>query len=522
MNTLARVANRVCWMSMSAVFFLPGQVAAQVQLEQATYIGGAGYDRAQGCAIDHDGFIYVAGNTRSRDLPTTPGAVQPASGGDQDAFVAKFSPDLKQLVALTYWGSSGEDRGYGVNVDADGNIYLSGITKSEAFPTSPGAFDRSRDGFTDVFLTKFSPDLKTIHFSTLLGGSSASNLDSDWTRGGIQLDSQNNIYITGRTAGPDFPVTTGAFATAYAGGQHDAYITKIKYDGSDLLWSTLVGGATGDESYYGNLVLHSDGSVYAAGYSNSTDFPVTPGAFDLTLGRGGYDVYNGEGIVTHFSADGSSLIYSTYLWSAVSANDGIAVDADGRVHVINNVHVSQAGSVPVSGGVAHADYGGGRRDMSVAILSADGARVERASFLGGRGNEEASGIALDKSGDIIVGGNTTSTDFPVTSGSDVVQPSSGGGGDAFLSIMDQQLTLQYSTYLGGPGVDRIRCIDYGINNKIVASGDTDGGFPGVAGGYDASHNGNRDGFIAIFSEVQADGDGKQPPDCSASNETGDC
>jgi len=312
-NLSARFTERVFWLPMAAAIILPGQLVAQVQLEQATYIGGSDFDRAQGCAIDNNGFVYVTGNTRSTNLPVTPGVIQPVAAGENDAFLAKFSPDLTQLVALTYFGGVGKDRGYGVNVDAAGDVYLSGITQGPTFPTSPGAFDTTRDGNSDVFLAKFSPDLKTLRFSTLLGGSSPSTLDPDWTRGGIQLDSQGNIYLPGGTSGPDFPTTPGAFATGYAGGQHDAFLTKFKSDGSDLLWSTYVGGTTGEESLYGNLILHSDGSVFSAGKTNSTDFPVTPGAYDSSLDNSGYPWFDGEGVVARFKADGSDLLYSTYL-----------------------------------------------------------------------------------------------------------------------------------------------------------------------------------------------------------------
>jgi len=494
MKVHAKLVERVCGLSMLIAVVLPGQPLAEVRLERATYIGGSDFDRAQGCAIDTNGFIYIAGNTKSANLPRSTGA---AFAGDQDAFVAKFSPDLGQLLALRYLGGVNNDRGYGIAVDDSGDIYLSGITESPDFPTTSNAFDRTLGGVTDVFLAKFSPDLMTLRFSTLLGSDDGQN--TDWTRGGIKLDGQNNIYMTGRTGSTNFPVTNNAYQDVYAGGQIDAFVTKLSADGSGVIWSTFAGGS-GEENFYGNLVVHTDGSVFAAGISNSTNFPVTPNAYDMMLDGNGYQWWDGEGGVTRFTADGSDLVYSTYLWATVAGNDALAVDPGGRAHLVANVTQARAGDVPVSNGAAQPLYGGGMFDATLAILAADGSSVQRATFLGGAGDEEGSGIALDSAGNIYTGGNTTSTNFPV-SGSNVVQARNASGVDAYFAVHDPQLGLLYSTYLGGPGTDRIRCVARGPNNQVVLSGDTDGVFPVGGGGYDVSYNGGRDGFIAIFSDV---------------------
>lgn len=475
-----------------------GAAGAGPRLEAFSYFGGERYDRAQGCAVDRDGSVLIVGNTRSRDLPTTPGALDRSFGGhgEADGFVARLSPDLTRVVAATYLGGSGQDRAYGVDVDEQGFVTVSGITKSDDFPTTPGAFQREKAGDTDVFVARLTPDLSRIVFATLLGGDARGVQDSDWNRGGLQRDAAGNILIVGKTGSRTFPTTPGAFQRKHAGGRHDAFVTKLSADGSRLLWSTLVGGSH-NESFYGNLAVHRDGSVTAAGFSNSADFPTTPGAFGETFSGERYRWYAGDGAVVRLSPDGSRLVYGTYLWGSVSGNDGIALDDQERLWSYGSVTARNAGLVPVAPGVFQERYGGGKRDAVIARISQDGSRVETASFLGGDGFEEASGIGVGKDGTLFLSGNTNAPDFPVTPGAR--QPTYGGGeNDAWLTVLTPALTALYSTYLGGPGLDRGRCIAVGADGRVILTGDSEGGIPGVPAGFSNAVAGDRDGFAAVF------------------------
>lgn len=474
------------WTALLIAATAPSAGRAEVALQALTYFGGRAFDRAQGCAVDPDGFVYIAGNTRSDDLPVSQDAFGGDFGGDQDAFVAKLAPDLSRVLAASYLGGSGEDRGYGVAVDGAGHVIVTGITKSTDFPTTGGA---THQGDADVFVAKLDPDLSALDFSTLIGGRAL-----DWTRGSIEQDDAGVIYISGHTDSPDFPAT---FQEGPGGGL-DGYVLALAADGSRLLWSTRVGGSQ-DERFYGNLARAPDGTLVAAGMSRSDDFPTTEGAFRKTLSSASdtFPSFTGDGVAVRLTSDGSSLLYATYLWGAVAPNDGLDLVAGARALVYTEVRAAHADRVPVSSGAHQKTYGSGVTDAVAARLSADGSTVEGATFLGGSGEEEGSGTDVDPLGNLLLSGNTQSSDFPVTPGA--VQTRHGGQADAYVSVLAPDLSLLYSTYLGGSGVDRGRCLVRRGDGAFVVTGDTDGGMPVTPGVLDGTQNGDRDGFVAIFA-----------------------
>src|SRR6185436_5383436 len=203
-------------------------------LTYSTYLGGSGFDQGYAIAIDSLGNAYVTGQTAAIDFPTTPGAFQTNYGGG-DAFVTKINPSGSALVYSTYLnGASGN----GIAVDADGNAYITGDAGTAKFPTTSGAFQTTPMGF-DTFVTKLDAAGSALVYSARFGG----NLD-DFGRG-IALDSAGNAYITGwtvcRSSICTFP-TANAFQPNYAGGNNDAFVTKINSSGSSLVYSTYLGG----------------------------------------------------------------------------------------------------------------------------------------------------------------------------------------------------------------------------------------------------------------------------------------
>ena len=295
-------------------------------LAYSTYLGpGTG----QGIALDSAGNAYVTGTAGSR--PTTPGAFQTTSSGGLDAFVAKLSADGSSLVYSTYLGGDGNDYPFGIAVDSTGNAYVTGSTDG-GFPTTSGAAQTTYGGGGgDIFATKLSADGSSLVYSTYLGGSGDDDVPLPGSGasllGGIAVDSAGNAYVTGWTTG-NFPTTPGAFQTTFGGGTgqypQDAVITKLSADGSMLVYSTYLGGSDGNESGT-SIAVDSAGNAYVTGLGASSDFPTTPGAFQTARG-GGY-----HGFVTKLSADGSSLVYSTYLGSF--QGKGIVVDSAGSAYV---------------------------------------------------------------------------------------------------------------------------------------------------------------------------------------------
>jgi hypothetical protein len=248
-------------------------------LVYSTYLGGSA--GASGIAVDALGNAYVTGIINSTTFPTTPGAFQRTFGdGTQDAFVTKLNPTGAALVYSTYLGGSRVDQGSGIAVDAAGNAYVTGITLSSDFPTTPGAFQTAFGGARgDAFVTKLNPTGSALVYSTYLGGS------SDFVDGsGIAVDAVGNAYVTGFTDSTSFPTTADAFQTTF-GGSREAFVTKLNPTGSALVYSTYLGGSGEDRGF--GIAVDATGNFYVTGFTDSLNFPTTAGAFQPTPGGSG-------------------------------------------------------------------------------------------------------------------------------------------------------------------------------------------------------------------------------------------
>jgi len=381
-------------------------------LVYSTYLGGSGqYDFSYGIAVDSSGNAYVTGSTWSTDFPTTQNGFQTTYGGGyNDAFVTKLSPEGNSLVYSTYLGGSGMDVGHSIAVDSSGNAYVTGYTDSTNFPTQ-NAYQGSRSGDYDAFVTKLSPEGNSLVYSTYLGGSGGD-------RGyGIAVDSQGNAYVTGLTRSTNFPTQN-----AYQGsnrGDRDAFVTKLNPQGNSLVYSTYLGGSGMD---VGNgIAVDSSGNAYVTGKTESTDFP-TQNAYQGRYGGGTYDAF-----VTKLSPQGNSLVYSTYLGgSAWDEGCGIAVDSQGNAYVTGE---TASANFPTQNAY-QGRYGGGTYDAFVTKLSPEGNSLVYSTYLGGSGEDRGYGIAVDSQGNAYVTGETASANFPTQN---AYQGSNGGNGDAFVT-----------------------------------------------------------------------------------------
>ncbi len=252
-------------------------------LVYSTYLGGAIEDVGSGIAVDSAGSAYVTGRTESSDFPTTPNTVQAANAGGfgtYDAFVTKLSPDGSSLVYSTYLGGRDTDYGFGIAVDSAGSAYVTGATDSTDFPSKNPEQAANAGGIFDAFVTKLSPDGKSLVYSTYLGGTSSDQGN------GIAVDSAGSAYVTGTTYSTDFPTSNPYQATnrAAANGGSNAFVTKLSSDGSALAYSTYLGGSMGnsDASLIGDsgagVAVDSTGSAYVTGITSSSDFPTTANA----------------------------------------------------------------------------------------------------------------------------------------------------------------------------------------------------------------------------------------------------
>jgi len=236
------------------------------RLMWATLLGGSDWDALMGVRADRAGNVYVAGHTRSRDLPVSAGAAQPKPGQKSDVWLASVTPDATAIRYCTYLGGGGEEFAeHRPFLCRDGSVLLTGVTSSGDFPTTEGACQRSLQGKNDGFLAKLSPDGKRFEFVTLLGGSGGEFFLMPI------VGPDGNIYMVGQTTSKDFPVTSDALQKTYGGGTGDAVLAVLSPDGAKLLYATYIGGS-GDDLIRG-LGIGLDGSVYLAGNSDSDDLP---------------------------------------------------------------------------------------------------------------------------------------------------------------------------------------------------------------------------------------------------------
>ena len=247
-------------------------------LVYSTYLGGIGDDAALGIAVDALGNAYVTGSTGSNNFPMQ-NPQWGTFGGYYDAFVTKINSTGSALIYSTYIGGSGFERGWGIAVDSLGNAYVAGQTDSSNLQTTPGAYQTTSGGNGDAFVAKFNPS-GSIVYSTYLGGPGVEAATA------IAVDQSGNAYVTGDNLNGGFPVINSLQLDANT-TSFRAFVTKLAPDGGTLVYSTYLGGSTGNDIGIG-IAVDLLGTAYVAGTSQSTDFPTTPGAYQLT-NAGGYD-----------------------------------------------------------------------------------------------------------------------------------------------------------------------------------------------------------------------------------------
>ncbi len=385
-------------------------------------------------------------------------------------------------------------------LDPAGNLHIA-TESSELIEEKPQSFQANAEISTNFIINgneatfelgDFDPGLPLVIdpliYSSYLGGSESDNAMA------MCMDNEGNVYLTGDTYSGNFPISEGAYDDSF-NGVRDIFVFKLSSDGSEMIYSTFIGGNDNDVPH--GITLDAEGNVYVTGRSESPDFPTTTGAYD--------EVQNGDSDVVVFKLnnDGSDLVYSTF----VGGNQyevgyaGIAIDEEGNTYVAGHTN---SPDFPTTAGAYDRTYYCCGWDGFAFKLNSDGSELQYSTYFGGWDYEGARSIAVDDQGNIYLGGDTTSNDFPTTTGAyDEVH---NGGRDGFLMELNNDGSdLIFSTYLGGADTDLVNGLELLPGNSVWLTGYTlSSDFPTTTGAYDEDLDGERAFFVSQFSADGSD------------------
>jgi Beta-propeller repeat len=348
-----------------------------------------------------------------------------------------------------------------------------------------GAYDRSAPLTIDPIIV----------LSTYFGGSGGDLFPRFARQAG-------SLYLAGETCSTDFP-TLNALQPAHTGVGCDGFLSKLTGDGASIVYSTYFGGSSMD--FINGLAVDASGAAYVAGYTSSTDFPTTAGAFDRTCGNDGMcgstDPFtrDSDGFVAKISADGSTLIYSTYIGGSISETVlGIAVNGAGEAAIVGQTGSADFPTTPGAPDRSRSSL----EDAFVTKLSADGSTLVYSTYFGGNGNVDVGiDVAFDPSGNVYVAGATDSTDLPVVG---AFQPSlasiTAGIGDGFILKLSPGGAIAFSTYFGGDSQDSIDSVAFDATGVYVAGYTNSTTVPGHSTPHPSAND-----YAAFVAQIAGDG-----------------
>ncbi|MBS1786939.1 MAG: SBBP repeat-containing protein [Acidobacteria bacterium] len=401
-------------------------------LTYSTYLGGSLDDEGRAIAVDAAGNAYVTGGTSSANFPTANALDATNTARERSAFVSKLNAAGTALIYSTYLGGNSSDEGYGIAVDAGGNAYVTGVTRSSDFPLK-NPLQSAPGGGDDAFVVKLNPAGSALVYASFLGGS-----EEDGGQG-IAVDAAGNAYLTGYTRSTNFPTANPLQANNAGGGNRDAFITKLNPAGTALVYSTYLGGSSGDEGR--GIAVDAAGNAHVAGQTFSTNFR-TVNPLQPAMGGGSEDAF-----VAKLNPAGSALVYSTYLGgNASDVGNGIALDSLGLAYVVGT---TASPNFPRK--EPFQNTFGGQTDAFITCLTPSGAVLIYSTFLGGSGSDLGQGIALDIQGNAHVTGFTDSANFPLVNPVQTKLNGTGSAGyDAYAAKFNSiGSALLFSTYVGG-------------------------------------------------------------------------
>lgn len=465
----------------------------------STFLGGQEDDVARGVAFDETGMnVFIAGYTASTDFPLGTNSTPYSSyvGGASDAFVAAFNPRLSILKSMAFIGGAGADEAFGLAFH-DSNVILAGCTDSTDFPTTPSAYDTTYNGNGDAFVCVLNPSLSLLRASSFFGGSSNDCATA------VAVDASGNITIAGYTSSTNCPTRGigGDPLSTQLKGPQDAFVAKFPLLLGSLTSGTLLGGGGSDRAYA--VALNpSDSSPFVAGWTDSTDFPTSGGAYQTT--RQGPSC----AFLTLMNNNMQMATASTYLGGTMGDDCAYAVA------------VNSLGEPVVAGRTWSFDFptGGPELPISTSLQGPSDGFVTRmpshmmsmsaSTFFGGNNDDGVLGIAIDNqfTNVFTVGFTDSDTGFPATTNAyDITH---NGAMDGFAARMHFNLTStrpRACTYLGGASDDELNALAYARGSVFTAGYSESGDYPVMEKSYEVINYGNKDAVLSRLSATMTVG-----------------
>jgi len=453
----------------------------------STFIGAIGSAGNIKMILTDNEEMIIACSPSVPNFPTTTGVYDNTfNQGYTDQAVTKFKSDLYTLDFSTFIGGDNFDAAYDFEIDSEENIYLVGKSTSTDFPTTEGAISNTLRGSLDATILKLKHDGTELLYSTFYGGDTTDYANN------VLLDEDNIIYVLGITEGDGLPVVN-AYDDSY-NGLVDPFFLKLDIKNKKLLFATYF-GTDEDEAFF-ILKRNNNNEIFIGGATDSHNFFVSENAYQKSVAEGLYY----DSVILKFANDGSDILLSTYLGgnSADMIKD-FSFDKNNNLYITGKTHST---NFPTSEGVYRNKIFNSYADGFVCKMNPDLSLLLSSTYIGGRDTDSGELLLVDNQNNVLVTGNTKSTNFPITE--NAYKTKKGGDEEIVLFQFDSELSkLNYSTYYGGSFKDIATYLDIDNNSNILLGGATQSyDFPVTANAFDNTYNAYNnylDVFISKFA-----------------------
>ncbi|MBU0475151.1 MAG: DUF3471 domain-containing protein [Bacteroidetes bacterium] len=369
---------------------------------------------------------------------------------DTTVYTLGFSTYLSQIDKY----ASGVD----IYTDSEGYTYISGNTRDKNFPATEGAYQTQLKGEADVLVAKYTPKGEIV-FATLIGGTKREH------HSGITVDDAGYIYIAGGTESSDFPTTEGAYDTSFNGARSwggDVFVTKLNPTGTEIVFSTFIGGEVQETVGSGGIKVDSKGNIIIVGATSSHDFPLTTGVIENND--------NLHGFLSKLSPDGKKLLFSTFFGSSPREGiSGLTIDDLDNIYIVGNTHTA---GLPVTDNAFRKEImipeAGNLMDHFMAKINEKDHKISYLSYFATNAYSISS-TTWTHSNRLIVCGSATGEGFPVTD--NAISKKGQGKLDCFVSVFNSEtMSLEYATLFGGSDGDRVLSANFINKDTIVIGG----------------------------------------------------